>query len=104
MIARHRVTKVDTKMWIKDRNNLYLYNDNSFIACVDREESGFVGWNIYSMTRFYLETLSIDTEYDPTMDSPHHSALPRYICMTAKTSLVSKLLLILLLKVHFLQF
>lgn len=56
------------------------------------------------MTRFYLETLSIDTEYDPTMDSPHHSALPISICMTAKTSLVSKFLLILLLKVHFLQF
>ena len=28
------------------------------------------------MTRFYLETLSIDTEYDPTMDSSHHSAPP----------------------------
>ena len=59
---------------------------------LDRDESGFVGWNIYSMTRFYLETLSIDTEYDPTMDSPQHSALPLSICKSDKTSLVSKLL------------
>ena len=56
------------------------------------------------MTRFYLETLSIDTEYDPTMDSPQHSALPLSICKSANTSLVSKLLLILLLKILLLQF
>ena len=39
------------------------------------------------MTRFYLETLTIDTEYDLLMDFQNHSAVH-----LRKTSLVSKLL------------
>ena len=54
------------------------------------------------MTRFYLETLTIDTEYDLLMDFQNHSAV--HLRKTQKLLWSPSFCLILLLNIHFPQF